>query len=155
MAKHDLLKQCNFQIIIPNRPNLEFFVQEVPIPGFQLGEMQMSHWTQNEARPGDNISWDRLQLTVVCDEDLQAYKDVYNHIILEKDPENGYLEISRSVFDAKLMLTTNKSNIQHVITFKYAWIVSVGELQLTTTSTEDEQITFTVEVAYTYFEFER
>lgn len=154
MARHDLLKQCNFQIIIPNRPNLEFFVQEAPLPGFQLGEVNIPHWTQIENRIGDSLTWDRLNLTVICDEDLKAYKDVYNHIIASKNPETGYLEIGSTVFDAKLMLTTNKNNIQHVVVFKYAWIASVGELQFQTNSEEDEQITFTVEIPYTYFEFE-
>ena len=153
MARHDLFKQCNFQIVLANRVNLEFFVQEVAIPGFQIGELPVNHWTQNESRPGDSTTWDHLQLTILCDEDLTAFKDVYNHLILEKNPEDGFLEINRTVFDAKLLLTTNKSNVQHCITFKYAWIMAVGELQLITSSTEDEQLTFTVEIPYAYYEF--
>jgi hypothetical protein len=152
LARIDFLKSCNFKILLPQR-DLEFFVQDVNIPGFTLGEMQINHWTQNEQRQGDAIIWNRLNLTVICDEDLKAFKEVYNHIIKEKNPQTGYLDPINTVFDATLLLTTNKSNVAHTIMFRYAWISNVGDLMLQTTSSEDEPPTFTMEIVYAFYEF--
>lgn len=149
----NLLKQCNFQLILAGKKVLELFVQEVNMPGFTLGDMPINHWTQNENRIGDNIMWNDLDLTVVCDENLGAYKEVYKHVIAEKNPFTGFLDPITTTFDGKLLMTTNKNNVSHEIIYRNCWIVSLGDMQLTTTSSEDEQVTFTVGIKYTYWEF--
>lgn len=150
----NLLKNCSFAIVLKdNQKTLEFTVQEAALPGMQLGEMPIGHMSQMQRRPGDNITWNPLSLQVVCDEKLKAFREAYAFIRATKDPETSYIN-PFTVFDAILFTTSNKNNIEHKIHFKNAWIQSIGDLQFTATSSEDEQMVFTIELIYDYYEFE-
>ena len=70
-----------------------------------------------------------------------------------KDPYDGKIEIQNAIFDATLLITTNKNNVQHRVQFFDAWIQSIGDIQFTTTSSEEEQIVFTIELQYDYYKF--
>jgi len=147
------LKSGNFSVVLKNQKTIEFVVQEVNLPGLNLGEIQVGHWTQNQNRPGDNITWSTLSMTILCDEELAAFKEAFNHIMSLKDPYDGKIEIQNAIFDATLLITTNKNNVQHRVQFFDAWIQSIGDIQFTTTSSEEEQIVFTIELQYDYYKF--
>lgn len=152
----NLFKTCNFAIQLPgDQSSIEFFVQEASLPGIQLGEMQISHMSQIEYRPGDNISWNPLTLTVVCDETLQAFKQAYDFVIKTKNPETAHMDNVDQPFEAYMHLTSNKNNIIHTIVFHDAWIQNITDLQLMNTSMEDEQVTFTLDLRYSWYEFMR
>lgn len=150
----NLLKNCSFAIQLKDdQDTLEFTVQEANLPGLQLGEMPIGHMSQQQRRPGDNITWNPLALTIVCDEKLKAFREAYAFIRKTKDPELAFIN-PFTIFDAVLFITTNKNNIQHRFFFRNAWIQSITDLQFTAASSEDEQMTFTVELVYDYYEFE-
>ena len=39
------LKSGNFSVVLKNQKTIEFVVQEVNLPGLNLGEIQVGHWT--------------------------------------------------------------------------------------------------------------
>ena len=153
MAQNDLLKSGNFRFVTKNQRNVEFFVQEVNLPGFSLGEMTINaHLAQQERRPGDNISWNNLSMQVICDEDLNAFEEARQYVMDLRDPETGELDPLGMIFEGFLFLTTNKNNVQKHYVFHNCWINSVGDMQLSTTTSEDDPVTFQVDVTYTYYE---
>ena len=152
----DILKSCNFKILLKNPARtLEWFIQEANLPGFQLGEMNVAWMAQNQRRPGDMHNWNNLSLNVLCDENLSAFKEAHACSFAIKNPETGEMGIPfEELFDAKMIIFTNKNNYQHEVTFVDAWIQMVGDLQLSHTTSEDDPVTFAVEIVYDYYKFE-
>jgi len=148
----NLLKSSQFKLLL-ERPErtVEFFVQECNIPGWSIGPMEVAWMAQNQQRPGDNITWNQLSATIVCDEELKAIIECHQYCFRIKNPETGELGGPEETFDAKLMILTNKNNYQHVITFHDAWIETVSDLQLSHTTSEDDPVTFNVDIQYDYY----
>ena len=149
-----LLKQSNFTVILKEELNvIEFMVQEAVLPGMQLGEVIINHMSQVQQRPGDNITWNLLSLQIITDEKLLSYKQAWQFITKVKNPKLGTMDNVNQPFDAELHILTNKNNVSHKIKFYDAWIQSIGDLQLTQNTTEDEPILFNIELQYDYYEF--
>jgi len=148
----DFLKSAQFKLVLElQEKTVEFFVQECNLPGWQIGEMQISHMSQIQQRPGDNITWNQLTATILCDEELKAFIECHKYCFRIKNPDTGELGGPDETFDAKLVILTNKNNYQHVVTFYDAWIQNVGDMPFTNISTEDEPITFTIDLQYDYY----
>jgi hypothetical protein len=155
MAYYDLFKTGNFRIQLKDQTNLEFFVQETTVPGVTVGTIDIGYGSMKDVRPGDSLEFNPLTLTVICDEDLQAYKDVYTYILkMTHNPVTNVIQVDPEVFDAYLLLTTNKNNITHRLHFHDMWIESISDLQLQTVSPDENNISFTVGLKYVYYLFE-
>jgi len=156
----DLIKSAsffkvnNFIIQFKDQKNLELMVNACNFPGFSLGQIDIPRPVVKDQRPGDSLTFNDLSLTIICDEDLKAYKEIYSYLILSANPNTGRLNISDSVFDCYLDLTTNKNNVKHKLHFYNAFIKSVSDIQLESTTSEGEAPTFTAEMAYSFFTFE-
>lgn len=148
----NILKSSQFKLILERaEKTVEFFVQECNIPGYNIGEMSVAWMAQNQQRPGDNITWNVLTATILCDEELKALTECHNYCFRIKNPKTGELGGPEETFDAKLLILTNKNNYKHVITFYDAWIQNVSDLQLSHTTSEDDPVTFTVDFQYDYY----
>lgn len=153
MAINDLLKVSSFNIQFKDSKSLELMVTSTNLPGFTLGGLDISRPVVKDSRPGDSLTFNDLSLTVLCDEDLNAYKEIYTYIIKSANPNTGELDISSPVFDSTLFLMTNKNNVQHKIVFYNSFFKEIGDLQFETTSSEDEQLTFTIGLGFSFFNF--
>lgn len=149
----NLFKVSNFILQFKNTKHLELMTTACNIPGFTLGELNISRPVIRDARPGDTLTYNDLNVTILTDEKLQAYKEIYDYIIMAANPDTADLNILDPVFDSVLLLTTNKNNIQHKITFYNSFFKSVSDIDLTSTSTEEEQVTFSISLGYSYHEF--
>ena len=153
MAVYDWLKTVNFNILLhPDSRKLEFMVQEVNIPGFTLGDVHIGHPGQSYHHIGDDITWNPLVLTILCDEDLEAYLECYNLITKTKNPKTGELVIDVIKFDGVLMITTNKMNYNYEFFFRDCWIFDLSDLRVSVAEADSTPVTFTVTIYYDYFE---
>ena len=148
----NFLKSAQFKLILDNpEHNIEFFVQECSMPGWSLGELEMNWMAQNQQRPGDNITWNPLNATILCDEELKAFIECQNYLFRIKNPETGVIGPPAEVFDAKLLILTNKNNYQHMATFYDTWIQNTSDMMMSHTTSEDDPVTFTVDMVYDYY----
>lgn len=154
MAINDYLKSSSFLIQFKDQRRLELMVTGVNLPGFTLGEILLSRPVVTDKRPGDHIDFNDLSLTIICDEDLKAFTEIVSSIILSANPNTGDLEISKTVFDATLFLTTNKNNIQHKVHFYNCYFKSISDLPFESTSDDEAHVTFNAELGYSFYNFE-
>jgi len=150
MSKIDMFKLGNFKCLLHDK-EVDFYVQEFNIPGISLGQIQVGHYTQVENRAGDNITWNPLNLTLYIDENLTAFKEIFNYIMSLKDPYDG--RINLKTFDAILFITTNKLNPNMKIKFYDCWFAELGDIMLTYTIPDEDVVTVTTTIYYTYYEF--
>lgn len=154
MSSTNLFKISNFRIQYKDSKTLELMTTGASIPGFSLGDLVIPRNVVTDKRPGDTLVYDDLIITALCDEELKAYKEVYDYIVLAANPINGKLTIDQPVFDATLFLTTNKNNIQHKINFYNCYFKGINSVELTSNTTEEEHFTITIMIGYTHFLFE-
>lgn len=154
MAVTDLLKVSNFSIQFKDSKKLELMVANTNLPGFSLNTMTLNRPVVDDKRPGGQLEYSDLTLTVMCDEDLNAFKEIYTYLVLSANPNTGDLEINRNVFDSVLFLLTNKNNTQHKVHFYNCFFTSVGDLRFESTAPEAEHITFDISLQYSFYNFE-
>lgn len=154
MSIINLFKVSNFILQFKDQKQLELMTTEVNIPGITLGEISIGRPVIRDLRSGDSLIYDDLTVTVLCDESLAAFKEVYNYIMKSSDPNTGNIDVLYPIFDSTLYLTTNKNNVQHKFTFYNCFFKSIGSMTLTSASTEEEQITFTITLGYSYYLFD-
>jgi hypothetical protein len=155
MSRIDLFKTGNFIIQFASQKKLELQVIVTALPGFNLGVLEMGRPVVKDVRPGDSLTYNDLSLTVLCDEDLKAFQEIYTSIVWAANPNTGDIQLSTDVtFDAQLFLTTNKNNIQHKVHFYNAFFKSVGDISLDSTSTDENYISFPADLGYSFYNFE-
>jgi len=154
MASTNLFKVSNFIIQFKNAPQLELMCQSANIPGLSLGVLEIPRPVVIDHRPGDSLTYDDLRVTALCDEDLKAYKEIYSYILSAAEPERGNINVYQPLFDCSMLLTTNKNNISHKVTYLNCFFKSLGEIGMTSTSEEEDNFTFDIEIGYSFYLFE-
>lgn len=150
-----LFKESNFRLQLKqNMPALEVMVNVTNIPGFSTGQMEFKRPGIIDKRPGEHLAFEDLLLTVLCDEKLEAYKEIHNYLLNISNPKTASIDPFEAIFDSSLLLTTNKNNLQHKITFYNCFFKTVGDINLTATTESDNQISFQLTLGYSYFIFE-
>lgn len=155
MAFIDTAKQSNFYILLGDNKKAEFFVQETSLPGFTFGDIDIRYNSNLIKHPGDEITWNQLTLQILCDEDMNAWMELFNMCITIRDPETNIMDIQKPFFDAVLLWTTNKKNIQLEITFHDAWLAGLGDLPLSHTTNDDDPIQFQADLWFNYYTIKR
>lgn len=154
MASTNLFKISNFKFQFRDSTQLELMTTAVNFPGLQLGEIRIERPTVLDRRPGDSMTYDDLKITALCDETLDVYKEVYKYLVLSANPQNADLNPFDPVFDCTLFLTTNKNNIQHTINFYNCFFKSIGEVDMTSGSTDETHFSFNINLGFSYYLFE-
>lgn len=155
VTSFNLAKVSNAILVLKNDYRaMEFFVQQVNLPGMSLGETPLPWQGLDFKVPGTTVTWNPLTLTLVCDEEMKAFKDCIKWMDdLKNDRPNSLSDLSK-LFQARMLLMSNKNNKKHEIVFENCWLQSIDDLQYMHDSMEDEQMTFTATMLYSYYYFE-
>lgn len=154
MAATDLFKVSNFRILLKDQVFTELTVQQANIPGVTVGQLDMQFQAMHDKRPGDSIEFNDLQIRCLVDEDLKAYTEILKYLFrFTHDPDTNVLNVVPCIFDATMLLTTNKNNVQHTLRFHDAWIKSIGDIDVTNASAEDANTTMDLIIVFVYFDF--
>lgn len=154
MSIINLFKISNFIINFKDSKHLELMAVGANIPGITLGELIINRAVIRDLRNGDSLTYDDLVVTVLCDEKLEGFKEIYNYIMTASNPDTADIKVIEPIFDSTLFLTTNKNNYNHKITFYNCFFKGIGGIQLTSSTTEEEQVTFDITLGYSYYHFE-
>ncbi len=151
-----LFKESNFKIMFreSDLPAIEVMVITSSIPGFNISQIDIARPGLADKRPGNLLTFNDLKVSVICDEKLEVYKEIHSYLLATSNPETANYSVDYPIFDAILNLTTNKNNFQHKITFYNAFFKSIGPIGLQSSTTEDTQVTFDLDMAYVYYNFE-
>ena len=78
--KMDYASPVQFRFKIAKLPQVEFFIQTVNLPGISIGEATVPTPLYNYPVPGDEISYQSLDLSFLVDENLNNYKELHDWI---------------------------------------------------------------------------
>lgn len=156
------LQPTSYKLVLDreNYPNLEFFAQTVSHPDMAIQPAELP-FRKIQAVPiaGGALSFSELNATVILDEDMTAYTEMYSWIRRLVDaplvrPTDRSDTNVPSYADITLSILTSMNN--QVKKFKYYECIptNLGGISFETTNAGTDFITFDISFRFTYFELE-
>lgn len=166
----DNLNVNSFKADIDKIPFFNYKLQEVRLPGMQLGVAETPTPFQKMKVPGDQIVYDQIGFTFIVDEDLSNYLAIqkWMHGLGFPDSFEDYQELIKfgsarakrsyevdETSDIVVHMMTNHRNPN--MNFKYlrAFPVSLSGLELSVTNTTSHVVTATAMFEFTGMEYNR
>jgi hypothetical protein len=133
-----------FEFSIKRAPNVNFFIQNVSLPGIMLDQVESPNPFVQIPHTGDHIYYEELGIQFKVAEDLHNWLEIHNWIKGTGFPDNydQYKEIASGnktvglglKSDLSLLIANSNKNLSIDVTFKDAFPISISALQFDTTS---------------------
>jgi hypothetical protein len=157
----NFLSPLNFKFTIKKAPYINFFVQEVNIPGVSLPPPETNNPFVRIPYPGEHLMYESLNIKFKVDEDLQNYLEIHNWIKGLGKPENynQYKQISQEdpltgegiYSDISLIVLSSTKMPNYELTFIDSHPISLSDINFNTTDGDVNYITAQAKFRYTYF----
>ena len=157
---NNLLQPSGFKIQINRKkfPNLEFMATGVIHPSMVASPVELGFRRVTSVPfAADKITFGEVVIETLLDENLTAYKEVYNwmnYIINVNDikPIDATDERPATYADIKVMVLNSHNNVSNVITYYNAIPVSLGDVPLLSTSGDVQYVNCTISFRFTQFD---
>lgn len=149
MLDNNLLSPLGFAFRLKRAPNVEFQVQQVSIPGMNLGAIQSPTPFVRLTDPG-NITYDDLQITFLVGENLGSYLEIFNWIEMLGRPDN-FQQYNYEKTDASLILLNSAKRPIFDIQFTDVFPTSLSGLDFDSTITDVQYINVTATFSFDRF----
>jgi hypothetical protein len=77
-SKMDYASPVQFRFKIAKLPQVEFFIQSVNLPGISIGDANVATPLYDYPVPGDEITYQSLEVSFLVDENLNNYKEIHD-----------------------------------------------------------------------------
>lgn len=162
----NMLSPLGFSFSIKKTPDMNFFVQNVTLPGIQLGETQMPTPFKSIPIYGDHITYGDLQVTFKVNEDLSNYRMIFDWITgigfpdsysQHKDLVDSALPGSGEGIESDAVLTILSSSMNPVIIvdIKDLFPISLTDLEFNSRDTQVEYIEATATFKFLNYTFRK
>lgn len=156
----DPLQASKFLLTFSRIPDTQYFCQEVNLPGFSLGEVIRPTPFLDMYSPGTKLSYEKLVLTFILDEEMLSWKNLYDWFVSIADPDgfekrNHVREIGyqKHLSDATLTILSALNNPIMRIQFSNIFPVELSSIQFSTQSDADQIITCTATFRYQSYNY--
>lgn len=145
----NMLNTPSFRLVI-NTTDFEytqFNCTAVNIPSITTTPIEQRFRQFQGPISGDSLSFGELSIDFLVDEELKAYKELFNWQM------NNWLTDDLKYYDISLHLLSNHHMINQTLEFKGAVISSLGSIDMSTKSRADGPVSCTAGFAYSRFNF--
>ena len=155
------LQPTSFKLVIDreNYPNLEYFCQNFTHPGMIINSVEVP-FRKIAGVPfiGNSLTFNELNATIILDEDMTAYNEMYSWIRRVVDTSDVRAIDRNSIqiptySDITLSILSSQNNESKQVKYHECAPVSLGDIVFESTATGTEFVTFVVAFRFTYFEF--
>ena len=160
------LSPNGFQFNINKLPELDFFCQQVNLPGITLGNVEQMNPFVNNHIPGEILSYDQLQIQFLVDNQMKNYKAVYNWLVALGFPnnydqykaliagdKNNYSELAKNYSDGTLSILTGTNTVTQQVQFIDLFPLSLESMMFQSTNTDVQYLVGSATFRYTYYKF--
>lgn len=157
---NNYLSPASFTISIDRMPNVEFFTQGISIPGVSGTPIAMATPLRTMYQPQDQLNYDDLTIQFIVDEQMNNYKEVLRWMEGLGAPESTkqYADYDKNnatlASDISVVITNSHKNPNIKFTFKEAFPVSIGGIELNVNTQDIAYATCDVTMRYESFIFE-
>ena len=142
------LQASKFLLTFNRISDVQYFCQEVNVPGVQLGEVDRVTPFLDMFSPGTKLQYDPLDITFMVDEELQSWKNLYNWFTSIADPDgfekrDGSRELQKNKHfsDATLTVLSALNNPVLRIHYTNCFPLSMSAIQFDTKSDANHIVT--------------
>ncbi len=153
------LSNNKYEFVIDRLPHVTFFIQSVVIPDVSLNGTQVPSPYVSVPIPGNILNYGELQVTYIMDEDMKAWREIYDWIYNLGNPEskNKIGDLTQTpgrrnsvTSDASLLIKSNANNPRVKFTFKDMFPTTLGGVTLSSTEGQ-EFLTSTISFLYSHY----
>lgn len=127
----------DFQFSVARLPNVEFWAQKANIPGFELFDARRQTPFGILPNVGNSVSWQPLVLTMMPDEHLRNYLEVFDWCMKMAFPESfEQFDPADLVTDATFSLLDSNKRPVLEITYLNAYPFMMDGINFDTTQTD-------------------
>ncbi len=154
------LSPVGYRFTIDNLPNVNWFITNVNVPGIQLGEVVQPTPLMQTQVPGNDLIYEPINVEFIIDEDLQAWKEIYNWMNgLGFPDEYGQYAAQKAsghlYSDAVLSILNSNMNPNHRIIFKDLFPTSISEILFDSGSADLGTIKAVATFRYLTYKYEK
>lgn len=153
------LQPTGFRVVIDRAryPNLEFFVQSVSHPNADVNPVEVGYSRINTISvPGDKIQFGDLSLTIILDEDMSSYQELYSWLerLIETEQTSASERFTKipTYADMTLHILSSHNNTTKKIRYKDCVPTGLGQIEFQSTTGDLQFVTFTATFRFTEFE---
>jgi hypothetical protein len=158
----NFLSPLNFAFRIKRAPNINFFTQEITLPGILLPGTNYPNPFTNIPEPGDHLEYSDLSMSFKVNEDLSNYMEIHNWMRALGFPKEWaeYEAIQRKTkysgegirSDISVMVLGSKVNPVCEFVFQDAFPVFLGGFVLSSAAGGIEYVTSSATFKYVKYE---
>jgi hypothetical protein len=156
----NLLQPTKFLLTFSRIQTVQYFCQEINLPGVSLGEVTRATPFLDMFSPGTKLTYEPLDITFTIDEELESWKNLYNWFTSIADPDgfekrDGNLELqtNKHFSDATLTILSALNNPLLRINFTNVFPLTVSDIQFDTKSSADTIITCKATFRYQSYKY--
>jgi len=157
----NFLSPNGFQLSIARMPNVEFFVQDVEIPGVEGPMVEQANPLVMIGHSPDQLTFENLNIIIALDEEMKSWEELFKWKLGLGFPNQSkeHKDLTESpdglVSDLSVVIETSHHNGNLVFTFKDAYPVRIGGFTFTSRNTDVPVLEFTATFNYTSFSFDK
>lgn len=163
-ASADNLLPNRFRLMLKRAPNVEFWVQEVEIPGFSINSVPTGTPFVEIPKSGEHINYEDLGVSFLVDSELANYREVYAWLRrLGKPKDFGeYAKLLEAPMvldegvtsEVTVFVLNGQQQPTWKFTFHSAFPFALGGLRFASTDPELTRVVCHVGFKYTYFDLD-
>ncbi len=152
------LQPSKFLLTFNRAGAVPYFCQQVNIPGMSMGSAPFNTPTLDISYPGHKLSFNSLNVTYIVDEELTAWKNMYDWFLAlahpNMDERKRLLELQggKTTSDATLTVLSALNNPIARIQFWNVFPTDMSDINFDTTQSADTIIYSTVTFNFNYYE---
>lgn len=150
------LQPTGFKLVIDHKRfgNLQFFAQSVSHPTVSISAAVLPYKRANIHLAGDKLTFGEMTATIIVDENLQGYTEIFQWAKQLVEANNTTSSMSSATTAADVTVNVLSSNNNTIKQIRYADCVptDIGNIEFVANTSDVQYITFTVSFAFSYFE---
>jgi len=158
------LQASKFILSFDRIPTVQYFCQEINLPGVSMGKAIINTPMQDIYSPGNKLSYNDLNISFTIDEELQSWSELHSWLLsMASHDSDERVRLSsqqsnrrygqQSFSNATLNILSALNNPIIKVRFYNAFPTSLSDLEFDTKSSADTILTASSSFNYDYFEF--
>ena len=154
---NNYLSALEFEVTIQRIPNVEFFTQQINLPGVSSNPVETENPFNRLVWKPEKLQYAPLEISFIIDENMNNWMEIYRWMVGTTSPQNPkqFRDLKESkdgtVSDISVLILNNKKNANILFTYKDCFPFSLSPVNLDTKSPDVQHPKADVLFTYNYF----
>lgn len=161
------LSPNGFLFSIQKLPKINFFCQQVNLPGITLGAPEFGNPFNVSPIPGETLTYDQLTVQFLVDDQMENYISIYNWIIalgfpntyeqyttfFNEDQRSNISELAKNYSDGTLQILGASNTAIRTVQFTDMFPIAIDSLVFQSTNQDVNYLVGNATFRYGYYKF--